>query len=236
MAGGVTELIEMYLRIILECEEERVPPISARIAERLGRSLPTVHKNVNRLKALGLVGAGEDDRHLVLSRAGRRLATAVMRKHRLAELLLVRILAVPYGQAHNEANRLQHVLSEQVERHLYRALGHPTHSPYGNPIPGLSEIGGVTASRRTPRNDGDLAQPGLAGNVVVTRIREWSQSDTELMDELRSAGVLAGRIAQVAPDGDEVVIGAAGSKVRLPTGRARGIFVSKDLRLAERYH
>lgn len=213
----------MYLRIILECEEEGVPPLSARIVERLGRSAPTVHMGIDRMKQQRLITVDER-RRLILTRTGRPLAVAVLRRHRLAEVLLVRVLNVPYGQAHGEADRLQDALSDRVEPLLFRKLGFPTHSPYGTPIPGLQKIGGPPTSRRRIPGERALGTPGFGGVVAVTRIGEWVQAHAALMTELDAAGVRPGRIVTVAPQPGEVVVTGSGSPVRLPAPLARGLF------------
>src|SRR5690348_11698011 len=140
----VNELIdttEMYLRTIYELEEEGVVPLRARIAERLGQSGPTVSQTVARMERDGLVRVTQSDRHLELTEEGRALAVRVMRKHRLAECLLVDVIGLDWALVHEEACRWEHVMSETVERRLLELLGHPTESPYGNPIPGLDELG-----------------------------------------------------------------------------------------------
>ena len=156
----MSELIdttEMYLRTIFELEEEGVVPMRARIAERLSQSGPTVSQTVARMERDGLVVVS-GDRHLELTPAGRDIATRVMRKHRLAECLLVQVLGLPWEEVHPEACRWEHVMSESVERRLLEVLGHPTVSPYGNPIPGLDEL-----------------QPG-AGSAGARRRRRWPRS------------------------------------------------------------
>src|SRR3954469_12616188 len=143
---GVNELIdttEMYLRTIFELEEEGVVPLRARIAERLGQSGPTVSQTVARMERDGLLNVA-DDRHLELTDKGRHEAVGVMRKHRLAERLLVDVIGLDWEDVHIEACRWEHVMSESVERRLLELLDHPTESPYGNPIPGLSELGGAS--------------------------------------------------------------------------------------------
>src|SRR6266498_2655985 len=139
----VSDLIdttEMYLRTIFELEEEGIRPLRARIAERLHQSGPTVSQTVARMERDGLLTV-EGDRHLELSGEGRRLATRVMRKHRLAERLLTDVIGLDWELVHAEACRWEHVMSETVERRILELLDHPTESPYGNPIPGLSELG-----------------------------------------------------------------------------------------------
>ena len=108
---------EMYLRTIFELEEEDIPPMRARIAERLGHSGPTVSQTIARMERDGLVSLGED-RRLVLSDEGRLLATRVMRKHRLAERLLADVIGLEWEHIHDEACRWEHVMSERVERKI----------------------------------------------------------------------------------------------------------------------
>src|SRR5690349_502247 len=161
----VSDLIdttEMYLRTILELEEEGVAPLRARIAERLHQSGPTVSQTVARMERDGLLNVVESDRHLQLTELGRSHAVAVMRKHRLAELLLVNVLGMPYEAAHEEACRWEHVMSDAVEKRVYELLHRATRSPYGNPIPGLEALDteAPTAGNESERN---LAFPGLAG-------------------------------------------------------------------------
>jgi DtxR family Mn-dependent transcriptional regulator len=139
----VTDLIdttEMYLKTIFELEEEGIIPLRARIAERLGHSGPTVSQTVARMQRDGLlVLAG--DRHLQLTEQGRLIATRVMRKHRLAERLLVDVIGLEWEYVHDEACRWEHVMSERVERKILALLKDHQDSPYGNPIPGLDELG-----------------------------------------------------------------------------------------------
>ena len=141
-AGVMNDLIdttEMYLRTIFELEEEGIPPMRARIAERLGQSGPTVSQTVARMERDGLVHV-DKERHLRLTSEGREHATQVMRKHRLAECMLVDVLKIPWEEVHAEACRWEHVMSTAVEVRLLELLSHPTVSPFGNPIPGLEEI------------------------------------------------------------------------------------------------
>ena len=197
--NDLIDTTEMYLRTIYELEEEGVVPLRARIAERLAQSGPTVSQTVARMERDGLlVVAG--DRHLELTDAGRELAIAVMRKHRLAERLLVDVIGLEWEQVHAEACRWEHVMSEAVERKLVALLGHPTTSPYGNPIPGLDKLGegGKPAPSPEPglvRVD-EVARRG-GGAVEVRRIAEHVQIDEELMAELKTVGLIPGNTVQV---------------------------------------
>ena len=138
-AHGLIDTTEMYLRTVFELEEEGIVPLRARIAERLEQSGPTVSQTVARMERDGLLHVA-DDRHLALSETGRTLAMRVMRKHRLAECLLVDLLKLPAEEARAEACRWEHVISESVERRVFQLLGHPDRCPHGNPIPGLTEL------------------------------------------------------------------------------------------------
>lgn len=197
--NDLIDTTEMYLRTIYELEEEGVVPLRARIVERLGQSGPTVSQTVARMERDGLLIVS-DDRHLDLTDKGRSRAVAVMRKHRLAERLLVDVIGLDWEHVHAEACRWEHVMSEAVERKLVELLGHPTTSPYGNPIPGLDELGvGEPAAAAEPgleRLDAVARRGG--GRVQVRRIAEHVQLDADVLAQLRSGGVMPGNEVQVA--------------------------------------
>ena len=132
----LVDTTEMYLRTVYELEEEGITPLRARIAERLEQSGPTVSQTVARMERDGLIVV-ERDRSLSLTPEGRKLATAVMRKHRLAERLLTDVLGLDIAKVHDEACRWEHVMSDEVERRVVAVLEDPTRSPFGNPIPSL---------------------------------------------------------------------------------------------------
>ncbi|MDI1459344.1 metal-dependent transcriptional regulator [Catellatospora sp. KI3] len=224
--SDLIDTTEMYLRTILELEEEGVPPLRARIAERLHQSGPTVSQTVARMERDGLLTVVETDRHLQLSESGRAHAVAVMRKHRLAELLLVNVIGMPYEEAHEEACRWEHVMSDAVEKRVYDLLNRPTRSPYGNPIPGLDALD--TSPRESVGDDPErnLAFPGLTGQVVVRRICESVQTDSEVLRQLHHAGVDPGATVTVAQERDGVAIDHGGEPVRLPREVASRVFVS----------
>src|SRR6202789_1391256 len=129
----------MYLRTGFELEGEGILPRRARIAGWPSQSGPTVSQTVARMERDGLLHVA-GDRQLALTDAGRTLAMRVMRKHRLAECLLVSVIQMPWGEVHIEACRWEHVISESVERRLFEPLGPPERCPHGNPIPGLDEL------------------------------------------------------------------------------------------------
>jgi DtxR family Mn-dependent transcriptional regulator len=224
--NDLVDTTEMYLKTILELEEEGITPLRARIAERLHQSGPTVSQTVARMERDGLLSV-EGDRHLHLTAAGRTLAVSVMRKHRLAELLLVNVIGMPYEEAHDEACRWEHVMSDEVERRVFQLLGRPSRSPYGNPIPGLADLDrdapAAVDGGETERN---LAFPGLAGAVVVRRICESVHSDPDVIRQLHAAGVDPGVKVTVAQERDSVIVDRGGDTVRLPREVASRVFVA----------
>lgn len=185
----LVDTTEMYLRTIYELEEEGVIPLRARIAERLEQSGPTVSQTVARMERDGLVLVAPD-RHLQLTASGRDLAVGVMRKHRLAERLLVDVIGLELEKVHAEACRWEHVMSDDVERRLIEVLDDPTTSPYGNPIPGLDRIGYVATAAEEPAfvrlSALDTDTPH---RVRIRAIGENVQIDVELISEFRAAGV-----------------------------------------------
>jgi DtxR family Mn-dependent transcriptional regulator len=230
--NDLVDTTEMYLRTILELEEEGVVPLRARIAERLHQSGPTVSQTVARMERDGLLTV-EGDRHLVLTELGRAHAVSVMRKHRLAELLLVNVIGMPYEEAHEEACRWEHVMSDSVEKKVYELLNRPTRSPYGNPIPGLDALDqGNPEAPSTDRGvategERNLAFPGLTGPVVVRRICESVQTDAGVLRLLHTAGVDPGVTVTVAQERDGVtIVDGSGEQIRLPREVASRVFVA----------
>jgi DtxR family Mn-dependent transcriptional regulator len=224
----VSDLIdttEMYLRTILELEEEGVVPLRARIAERLHQSGPTVSQTVARMERDGLLHVS-GDRQLQLSEEGRGRAVAVMRKHRLAELLLVNVIGLEYEVAHVEACRWEHVISDAVERKLYELLGKPTVSPYGNAIPGLDALDATAPQDTLPEPMVTLAAVSDSGPVVVRRISEKLQGDTDVMERLHDAGVEPGVEVTISNDGETVKVTRNGHDVRIPRELAGLVFVT----------
>jgi DtxR family Mn-dependent transcriptional regulator len=227
--GDVSDLIdttEMYLRTVYELEEEGIVPLRARIAERLHQSGPTVSQTVARMERDGLLTV-EGDRHLELSAKGRQLATRVMRKHRLAERLLTDVIGLDIELVHEEACRWEHVMSEQVERRLIEILEHPSESPYGNPIPGLDELGDASADvfldGVRPLNESATSEPSRR---IVRRIAEELQKDIQVLSVLRRVGAMPGNDVLVSLGHDGVVIARQGESAEVDLEAAQLIFVS----------
>lgn len=227
--NDLIDTTEMYLRTIYELEEEGVVPLRARIAERLAQSGPTVSQTVARMERDGLLVVA-DDRHLELTADGRNRAVSVMRKHRLAERLLIDVIGLEWEQVHSEACRWEHVMSEAVERKLVALLDNPTTSPYGNPIPGLDELGlGEPAPTIDPellRLD-EVSRRG-GGRVEIRRIAEHIQLDPALMAELHKVDAVPGNEVDVSAQqraGSLVVLHGGGSVVEVSSSVAHAVLV-----------
>ena len=221
----MSELIdttEMYLKTVYELEEDGVLPLRARIVERLDHSGPTVSQTVARMERDGLMKVAED-RLLELTEEGRRRATEVIRKHRLAERLLLDVIGLDRRLVHEEACRWEHVMSEQVEERLLTILGDVSTDPFGNPIPEVRAehpqpaAGEVSADRavRADREDG-----------VVARVGEPIQADADLIASLEDAGIVAGAEVRLRPSsGGGRVVCREGEPVVLPDDLARHLFL-----------
>lgn len=236
---GLIDTTEMYLRTVFELEEEGIVPLRARIAERLSQSGPTVSQTVARMERDGLLRV-EGDRHLELTESGRGIATRVMRKHRLAECLLVNVIGLPWEDVHIEACRWEHVMSEEVERRLVKLLENPTSCPHGNPIPGLDELGGGDGRDGVAEFVAGAGEPLTAmidaatrggAQAVIRRISEQVQSDSDLMLRLKQVGIQPGRKVTLAASDDGVRVTcddqAESQPTELPRHLAEHVFVAR---------
>lgn len=229
----MTDLIdttEMYLRTVLELEEEGITPMRARIAERLDHSGPTVSQTVARMERHGLLTV-EEDRSLRLTDDGRQKAVEVMRKHRLAERLLSDIIGLDLEYIHEEACRWEHVMSERVEQRLYALLGQPSASPYGNPIPGLEALGGpgLAEISVSVQNLDSALLDGNTGPVRVERLAETIQVDPELLVQLNEGGIRPGSLVTLERADDYVLVRVQGIEgaLELPTEVSAHVFVRR---------
>lgn len=207
----MTDLIdttEMYLRTILELEEEGHVPMRARIAERLGQSGPTVSQTCARMERIGLLTVS-GDRHLELTATGRKAAVSVMRKHRLAERLLTDVIGLDWQFVHEEACRWEHVISDRVELKIIEMIGDPTVSPFGNPIPGLEEIGLSAGTKDGEEVISVVDLPRAIANqetFLLSRIGEHLQIDVELLAELHELQILPGQKIKLAFEDKSVLV------------------------------
>jgi DtxR family Mn-dependent transcriptional regulator len=219
VSDGFHPPLEEYLEAVHELEEEGVPVIQARLAERLGHSAPSVSEMIRRLKAEGYLAVkGRDVR---LTPKGRAVAESVVRKHRLAERLLTDIIGLEWHKAHVEACRWEHVISDDVEARLVELLGHPTTCPHGNPIPGT--VGG---SEQADLVALDSLEPGAS--LVLERVTEVVELDTDALAYLSHHNFTPGASASVrakAPDGTLTLELVDGS-IALGPSLAQQLFVA----------
>jgi DtxR family Mn-dependent transcriptional regulator len=179
---------EEYLETIFEIEEEGIVPIRARLVERLRLSAPAVSETVNRLVEQGNVEL-LDNRRLQLTPKGRAIARSIVRRHRLAERLLVDVIGLEWEKAHREADRWEHAISAEVEQKLVELLGDPATCPHGNPIPG--------SARTVDRSRTVLLSEVAPGAVVVARISERLELDDDALALIAGGGLIPGSAATV---------------------------------------
>ncbi len=215
-APGVHPPNEQYLEAILYLEEEGSQVIQARLAEHVGHSAPTVSEMVHRLKEAGYIEV--KGRSISLTVSGRKLATSVIRKHRLAERLLTDVIGLPWHKVHAEADRWEHVISDDVEARLVEILGNPKTCPHGSPIPG-------SGGKPEPATVLADAQPG--DRVRLSRVTELVEFDQDALIYLDEHGFIPGAEATVAargPDGTLVLEVGEGTVV-LGAPLARQLYI-----------
>lgn len=188
---------EEYCEAIWELAEDDIAVIQARIAERLEVSRPAVSEMIRRLDGEGLVDS--DGSSISLTTDGRKLAERVVRRHRLAERFLTDVLKLSWAEAHQEAGKWEHVISDTVEGAIDRLLGSPTTCPHGNPIPGSDYDEPATSPLSS-------IEVGMA--FVVSRIPEELEFTPGLLEFLEDASVLpgvSGSVKASSPDGTTTI-------------------------------
>jgi DtxR family Mn-dependent transcriptional regulator len=184
---------EEYCECIYELKEDDVDVIQARIAERLQVSRPAVSEMIKRMEHEGLVDI--EGGRVRLTSTGEVLAETVVRRHRLAERFLTDVLGLSWAEAHSEAGRWEHVMSDSVEDAMNRLLGDPTTCPHGNPIPG---------SRYEAPDAVRLVDVGVGNSFTVSRIPEELEFTPGLLEYLEASAIQPGRsgtITAASPDG-----------------------------------
>ncbi len=191
-AGEHHPAFEEYCECIFELREDDLDVIQARIAERLQVSRPAVSEMMKRLESEGLITSHDG---IALTPDGRRLAETVVRRHRLAERFLTDILKLSWAEAHHEAGKWEHVISESVERAMVDLLGDPTTCPHGNPIPGTSYVAPDSAP---------LSAIAVGDVFTVRRITEELEFEPGLLEFLEASAIQPGKVGTVtalSPDG-----------------------------------
>ena len=226
--SDLIDTTQMYLRTVYELIEEGIVPMRARIVERLEQSGPTVSQTVARMERDGLVRLGTE-RQVVFTELGLAEATSVMRRHRLAECFLIQILHLNMCLVHEEACRWEHVISDQVEAAMDETLGHPTHSPFGMPIPspgaGTEEPSTWVKSLQTV---GHVLETQEVVSSQLVAIGEGIQAEEPLIDRLCKAGFQPGISVTATKKADYIELLSAGKKVALHDHAARSLYLSQN--------
>ena len=212
-----TRAQEDYLKALYHLHGDQRPVPTRDLAQRLGISSPSVSEMVTRLTAQGLV---EHDRYKgqQLTREGRKVALELVRHHRLLEMFLVQVLGYSWDEVHDEAERLEHVISERMEQRIFELLGRPELDPHGHAIPSAS--GKVRSLSERP-----LSECRAGEKVVVQGV---SDEDAARLRELERRGLMPGthlEVVSVSEYESPFVVRIKGKRVSVPLGLARAIFV-----------
>jgi DtxR family Mn-dependent transcriptional regulator len=218
--GAFTRSQEDYLKALYLLRGDERPVPTRELAHRLGISSPSVSEMVTRLTAQGLV---EHDRYRgqQLTREGRKVALELVRHHRLLEMFLVQVLGYAWDEVHDEAERLEHVISERMEQRIFELLGRPELDPHGHAIP---TRGGKVRSV----SDRALSDARAGERLVVEGV---SDDDPGKLRELERRGLMPGtRVAVVTGSQYEgpVEVKIKGRRANVPLGLARAVFVAED--------
>jgi DtxR family Mn-dependent transcriptional regulator len=194
--------VEEYLQAIYTLADENGHVVSARLAEFLGFSAPAVSEMVHRLERDGLVSL-DGHKEVHLTKAGKTQADSVVRRHRLAERFLVEILGFEWWKTHEEAERLEHAMSAEMEERMVRVLGDPQTCPHGNPMPG------TTAKPTRP-----LETLVLGERATVERIPDQYEHEAGFLEYLDSQGVKPGVVVEIVERGPTLLLVSVGGVLR----------------------
>ncbi len=211
---------EDYLKALYNLHGDGRPVPTRELAQRLGISSPSVSEMVTRLTAQGLV---EHDRYRgqQLTREGRKVALELVRHHRLLEMFLVQVLGYSWDEVHEEAERLEHVISERMEQRIFELLGRPELDPHGHAIPTLG-------GKVRPVSERPLSECRAGERVIVQGV---SDDDPARLRELERRGLLPGTHVQVVAESafeGPIEVRMKGRRVSVPLGLARALFVERQ--------
>ena len=213
----LSSVVEEYLQALHFMLRDGQQTISARLAERLGVTPPTVTATLRRMQRDGLIAFGAH-KEVRLTPSGRATAEDLVRRHALAERLLTDFLRMPWDEAHEESHGFEHAITPKVAQRLLAALGNPSTCPHGNPIPGLGSV----AADEFP-----LDQAVEGEELILERITEEAELDLGLMHHLQTHGLAPGSVLKIVriesfnrlmflegPNGETMLGMEAASKLR----------------------
>jgi len=216
-----SKTVEDYLLNIYTLGGEGSPVRAARLVEALGVAPPTVTATLHRMQRDGLITVSPQ-KEVGLTSEGNTAAETMVRRHRLAERLLVDILGLEWADVHEEAHRFEHAISPRVEERILAVLGDPTTCPHGSPIPGTGAVASREAFRVEEARTGD--------HVVIERISEDAENDRDLLSFFQRSGLLPGRefeVGEVEPYNALIVLRRGGDSIPVSLPVARKIWVRR---------
>ncbi|MBI4336956.1 MAG: metal-dependent transcriptional regulator [Chloroflexi bacterium] len=213
----ISTVVENYLQAVYKLQERGERVFLSRLADAVHVSAATVVGMLKRLAAQGLVQVTES-KEITLTRRGTEIAESVVRRHRLAERMLVELLGIAWHRAHEEAHRFEHAISPHVEEKLAQVLGYPATCPFGNPIPGYG--GQVSPPDTRPLSEATGGEEG-----TIERVPEEDQQLLEFFEANNLKPGVAVHVKEVAPYKGTVTLSIGGQDVVLGTQVAAAILV-----------
>lgn len=208
--------VEEYLQGIYTLGDENGHVVSARLAEFLGFSAAAVSEMVHRLERDGLVTLDEH-KEVHLTKTGKAQADSVVRRHRLAERFLVEVLGFAWWKTHEEAERLEHAMSAEMEERMTAVLGDPQTCPHGNPMPGVTAV---------PTRPLEKLHPGE--RALVLRIPDQFEHEPGFLEYLDSQGVRPGVTIELIEIGPTLLrVGIAGAERSLRPDCAQKVWMTR---------
>jgi len=213
----LSQALEDYLKVIYVLEADGEKATTTAIAQALDVSNASVTNMLKKLAGMNLI-VHESYKGAELSPAGKKIALEILRHHRLLELYLKEVMGYSWDEVHEEAEKLEHHISEQFEDRIAELLNHPTHDPHGDPIP--SKDGVMPKKATLALHDGELNTLYMVGRV--------KDQNPELLRYLEKLGVLPGvelTIIEKAPFDGPIAISLAGQSLSIGFAIAQDIFL-----------
>lgn len=201
-----TPRIEEYLESIYKLQQEQRPVSTSSLAEHLKLSAPSVSEMIKKLASKDLVSHTE--KGVCLTEEGKAIAKKVIRRHRLSERLLTDILGFKWDEVHDEACRLEHAISPEMEERISQSLGNPKTCPHGHPIPDKDGI--IIKEKVRPLSELKAREKGTIVNVF--------EEDPKMLQYLASLGLIPDvcvQVEEVAPFGGPLIVCVCGSRYAL---------------------